>query len=65
MPKFHETMLGRRFFEGDFPELVRTFKSLHKDCEVLIRLKEDELMLRQKELALKERELNLIEKELK
>ena len=57
MPNLHESMLGRKFFEVTFPELVKTLKNLHRDNEILIQLKEDELTFRQKELVLKEREL--------
>ena len=64
MPQLHETMLGKKFFEWSFPEMVKTLKSLHKDNEILVQLKEDELMFKQRELALKERELNLKEREL-
>ena len=64
MPNLHETMLGRKFFEWTVPELVKALKNLHKDNEILIQLKEDELKFRQRELVLKERELNLKEKEL-
>ena len=59
MPNLHETMLGRKFLEWTVPELVRALKNLHKDNEILIQLKADELMFRQKELVLKERELIL------
>ena len=64
MPNLHETMLGRKFLEWTVPELVRALKNLHKDNEILIQLKADELMFRQKELTLKERELDSKEKEL-
>lgn len=63
MPNLHETMLGRKFFEWTVPEMVEALKNLHKDCEILIQLKEDELRFRQRELALKERELDLKEQE--
>ena len=43
MPNLQETMLGRKFFEGTFPELVKTLKNLHRDNEILIQLKEDEV----------------------
>jgi hypothetical protein len=62
MPNLHETMLERKFLEWTVPELVQALKNLHKDCEILIQLKEDELGFRQRELALKERELNLLER---
>jgi hypothetical protein len=63
MPNLHETMLGRKFFEWTVPEMVKALKNLHKDCKILIQLKEDELRFRQREFALKERELDLKEQE--
>jgi len=64
MPNLHETMLGRKFFEWTVPEMVQALKNLHKDNEILIQLKADELMFRQRELTLRERELDFKEKEL-
>lgn len=63
MPSFHETLLGRMFFEGQFPQLVKAMVNLQKDVAYLARLKEEQLKVRQKELALKETEIHLMERE--
>lgn len=63
-PKLHESFLGRKFFEHDFPNLVHSLQLIHQDNEKLIDIKEAELQMKHKELALKDKELALKEREL-
>lgn len=41
-PEFHQTIMGRTFFEGTMPALVRELKRLNDNIEKLIKSKEDE-----------------------
>lgn len=55
--EFFQTVMGRTFFEGTFPALIKAINR-HND------LKEKELELKAKELALKEKEIHLKEQEI-
>lgn len=35
-PEFHQTIMGRTFFEGTMPALVRELKRLNENLEKLI-----------------------------
>lgn len=78
MISFHQSMIGKKFLEGDFPELVRSIKKSNELKEFELQgttrlifaqekaneLKELELELKRKELELKEIELTLKQKEM-
>ena len=36
MPEFHETPMGRKFFQGDFPEMVRQLERIANYMEKTI-----------------------------
>lgn len=63
MLHLHETLMGRKFFEGDFPRLIRSMDSLKKELSAFSDLKKEELRIRKQELVLKEQELSIREKE--
>lgn len=48
MPNLHETMMGRKFFEGTLPQLVKSIERLAKAVE------ENNELLTKKEEAVKE-----------
>lgn len=62
MLHLHETLMGRKFFEGDFPHMIRSMDSLKKELSAFSDLKKEELRLRKQELVLKEQELSLKER---
>lgn len=69
--QLHETMYGRRFFEGQLPDLIKSLDDIrngllttHRDSERLASLKEAELEMKHKELDLRQKELDLKEREL-
>ena len=35
MPQFHETMYGKRFFEGQLPKLINALQSIAESLEKL------------------------------
>lgn len=43
MPQFHETILGRRFFEGQLPKLIEKLDTLANELKRRNDLKEQEL----------------------
>lgn len=79
MVMFHETMAGKRFLEGDFPNFVQQLKIANEFKETELKtitrqmfaleeankLKEKEIAALEKANILKEHELFLKEKELK
>lgn len=58
MPEFFQTVMGRNFYEGHFPQLVQELKKANE-------LKEEELGLKHREIKALERANDLKEEELK
>ncbi|WP_078598509.1 hypothetical protein [Evansella clarkii] len=61
MAEFFQTMMGKKFFERDVPDLAQKLNEVRIELRNANHLKADELKLKEKELRLKERELELME----
>lgn len=65
MPEFFQTIMGRKFFDHDVPELSQKLHEVRIEMHRSNSLKAEELNLRERELKLKERELDLMQQMLK
>ena len=53
-PQFHQTLQGRKFYEGDFPKFVSGLAALVEETKRSNDLKERELELMEKSIELKQ-----------
>lgn len=53
-PQFHQTLRGRKFYEGDFPKFVSSLDALVEETKRANDLKERELKLMEKSIELKQ-----------
>ncbi|MDD9311971.1 hypothetical protein ACOSZF_11460 [Cytobacillus firmus] len=61
MSEFFQTVMGRKFFESDVPELNQNLNEVRIEMHRANSLKADELQLKERELRLKEKELDLMQ----
>lgn len=58
MNNFHQTKMGRSFFEAHVPQIVRSLNEVAEEMKTSNKLKEKELELKERELELKHKEFH-------
>jgi len=58
MNNFHQTRMGKSFYEAHVPQIVRSLNEIAEEMKISNKLKEKELELKERELELKHKKLN-------